>query len=97
MRNIYELRVRNMQGEPRDFSVSVNGDPTLRIELEGASGSEVEIAADETLKLRAYVTADATSGPANTAETPIRFWVEDVEAGTRAYVNSVYNGKGDSP
>lgn len=97
VRNIYELRVRNMQGEPRDFSVSVNGDPTLRIELEGASGSEVEIAADETLKLRAYVTADATSGPANTAGTPIRFWVEDVESGTRAYVNSVYNGKGDSP
>ena len=94
VRNIYEFRIRNMQGEERVFGLSVHGNPSLKLALEGNSGSEITVPADETRRLRAYLTAPAKAMPAQSEETDVRFWVEDLGSGDRAHVNSIFNGKG---
>ncbi|MEM6467553.1 MAG: cytochrome c oxidase accessory protein CcoG, partial [Pseudomonadota bacterium] len=94
VRNSYELRLRNKHGEPRLFRVHVNGDLQFRLALEGSPYSAVDVPADDTLKLRVYVTAPAQSDPAQSAETELRFWVEDLASGERAHKDSHFNGTG---
>ncbi len=94
VRNSYELRLRNKHGTPRLFGVHVSGDLALRVTLEGTKYQAIEVPADETLKLRVYVTAPATADVAGAGQTDIRFWVEDHMNGERAYKNSHFNGTG---
>ena len=94
VRNTYELRLRNKHGEPRQFGVHLAGDLALRLSLEGTPYTAIEVPADETLKIRVYVTAPSGSDAAGLSETPIRFWVEDNGNGERAYKNSSFNGTG---
>ena len=95
VRNTYEFRLRNKHGEPRMLGVHVLGDLSLNLSLEGTPYEAIEVPADETLKLRVYVTAPVSSLPAQSGEIPVRFWVEDLGNGERAYQNSHFNGKGD--
>jgi len=92
IRNTYDLRLRNKHGDDRPFRITVNGDPALRLELEGAVFSNVDVPADATLLQRVYVIAPRGSGPATTDRTAIRFWVDDMVNGDRAYKNSNFNG-----
>ena len=94
IRNIYEVRLRNMQHDATRFKFSVNGDPTLFVTLEGTPYTSVEVPADEMLLQRVYITAPAGSDPAQADRTEIRLWVEDTGSGTRAYKDTVFNGKG---
>jgi len=94
IRNIYEVRLRNMQHDATRFNFSVNGDPSLFVTLEGTPYTSVEVPADEMLLQRVYVTAPAGSDPAQADRTEIRIWVEDTGSGTRAYKDTVFNGKG---
>ncbi|KNG95237.1 cytochrome c oxidase accessory protein CcoG [Pseudaestuariivita atlantica] len=95
VQNAFELRLRNKNGEPRMFGVHVSGDLALRLRIEGTPYSAIEVPADDTLKLRVYVTAPGGSAVARTATTDIRFWVEDNQSGERAYKNSIFNGRTD--
>ena len=93
IRNTYEIRLRNKHGEDRPFRISVKGDPTLRIDLEGTPYETVTVPAD-TMKLqRVYVLAPKGSLPADGEATDFRFWVEDVSNGDRVYKDTVFNGK----
>ena len=93
IRNTYEIRLRNKHGEDRPFRISVKGDPTLRIDLEGTPYETVTVPAD-TMKLqRVYVLAPKGSVPADGEATDFRFWVEDVSNGDRVYKDTVFNGK----
>ncbi|MEL6521876.1 MAG: cytochrome c oxidase accessory protein CcoG [Pseudomonadota bacterium] len=96
LRNAYEVRLRNKHPEERLFRVTVHGDPTLHLSLEGTPYEAVEVAADATQSLRVYITAPPQSAPAAAQSTPVRFWVEDLASGDRAHVNSRFNGKGDA-
>ncbi|MEL7092499.1 MAG: cytochrome c oxidase accessory protein CcoG [Pseudomonadota bacterium] len=94
IRNTYELRLRNKHGEPRMFGLHVAGDLSLNLTLQGTPYDAIEVPADETLKLRVYVTAPPASDPAQANEAAIRFWVEDLGNGERAFKDSHFNGKG---
>ncbi|RXV70315.1 cytochrome c oxidase accessory protein CcoG [Roseovarius sp. A46] len=94
IRNIYEVRLRNMKHEPTRFKFSVKGDPTLFITLEGTPYTSVEVAPDEMKLQRVYVTAPPNSAPAQAESTDIRIWVEDTGSGTRDYKDTVFNGRG---
>nr|WP_321511743.1 cytochrome c oxidase accessory protein CcoG [uncultured Celeribacter sp.] len=97
IRNIYDLRLRNKHGETREFRVSVTGDDTLRVSLQGAdndAGDTIAVNADEMRIVRAYVEAPAGSKAAQSDRTEFSFWVEDGVANERVSVETVFNGKG---
>ena len=93
IRNTYEVRLRNKQGEQRPFRVTAHGDPVLRIELEGTPYETVNVPADQIRLQRVYVIAPKGSAPAESARTDIRIWVEDISNGDRVYKNTVFNGR----
>ncbi len=94
IRNSYDLRLRNKHGEDRPLRISVAGDPSLRIELEGTPYESVSVPADETMLQKAYVIAPRGAIPSSADSTVIRFWVEDLTNGDRVYKDSVFNGTG---
>jgi len=96
VRNTYELRLRNKHGEPRMFGLHVSGDRMLNLGVQGSPYTAIEVPADDTLKVRVYLTAPQTSGPATQRETDVRLWVEDMGNGERAYRNTLFNGAGGS-
>ncbi len=94
VRNTYEVRLRNKHGEPRLFGLHVGGDLALGLDVEGSAYRAVDVPADETLKVRVYLTAPAASAPAIADETDVKFWVEDLGNGDRAHKSSIFNGTG---
>jgi len=95
IRNTYEVRLRNKHGEDRPFRVTVKGDLTLRVELEGTPYETVTVPADAMLNQRVYVIAPKGSDPANSHRTEFRFWVEDISNGDRVHKDTIFNGKGN--
>ena len=95
VRNTYELRLRNKHGEPRLFGLHVSGDLALQLTIEGSPYSSIQVPADDTLKLRVYVTASGSSAYAKQPSGDLRFWVEDLGNGERAYEDTHFNGKGE--
>ncbi|MGY3439244.1 MULTISPECIES: cytochrome c oxidase accessory protein CcoG [unclassified Marinovum] len=93
IRNTYEVRLRNKHGEARPFRLSLNGDPALRVALEGVSGDTVVAAADASQFQKVYVIAPAGSAPARAARSEFRLWVEDTLNGERSFEDTVFNGK----
>jgi len=94
IRNIYDVRLRNKQGEDRTFHMSLSSDEILRIELEGR-GDELNmvVPAQQTLQQRVYVIARPQDPAASSDTTPLRLWVEDVGTKTRASKETTFNGK----
>ena len=95
IRNTYLLRLRNKHGEARDFEVTLTSDAALPVTLEGATTNVITVAPDSSTMQRAYVTAGPADAAATTDHTDLRFWVEDMENGERAYRDSSFNGKGN--
>ncbi|WP_114965412.1 cytochrome c oxidase accessory protein CcoG [Alkalilacustris brevis] len=95
VRNAYEVRLRNMHGEPRPFTLSLSADQPFELTLEGIDGATVVVAADELLNQRVYVTAPASSPAATAASTPLRIWAEEGLLGERVYSDTVFNGRGN--
>jgi hypothetical protein len=95
IRNTYDVRLRNMNLEPRPFRLSLTSDALLRIELEGQAGLTVEVPANEMVLQRVYVVAPAGSDAAGVHRTDFRFWVEDLTSTDRAWKDTVFNGKGE--
>jgi len=95
IRNTYDVRLRNKQGEPHDFIVSMTSPADLIVSLEGVESDRVTVAADEAKLQRVYIVAPANSEAALTHRTPLRIWVEDATTGERAQKATVFNGKGN--
>ncbi|MBO6882267.1 MAG: cytochrome c oxidase accessory protein CcoG [Marivita sp.] len=93
IRNTYDVRLLNKHGEDRPFRVSVTGHPSLRVQLEGTLYETVDVPANETFLQRVYVVAAPRSDPAEDERTDIRFWVEDLTNGDRAYTDTLFNGR----
>ena len=94
IRNTYDVRLLNKHGEARMFRISLKGDPSLRIQLEGTPYESTEVPANETMLQRVYVIAPRGSDPALLDRTEFRFWVEDLGNGERVHKDTVFNGAG---
>ena len=93
IRNIYDVRLLNKNGEDREFSLSLTSDSILRIELEGTSERSLVVPANETFLQRVYVSARPDDPAASTARTDLRFWVEDRISGERAHKDVIFIGR----
>ena len=93
IRNTYEVRLRNKHGEERPFRISIKGDTSMWVELEGVSSNIVVVPADQMKLQRVYVMSPDWSVPAKGKHTDFRIWVEDVLNGDRVYKDTVFNGK----
>lgn len=95
IRNTYDVRLLNKHGEERPFRLTVKGDPTLRVQLEGTPYGSVPVPADSMYLQRVYVIAPPGSVPSQLQRSNFRFWVEDLTNGERAYTDTTFNGKGN--
>ena len=93
IRNTYEVRLRNKHGDDRPFQITIKGDPSMTVALEGTDGDTVTVPADEMKLQRVYVLAPQGSAPAEGNRTDVRIWVEDATNGDRVYKDTVFNGK----
>lgn len=93
IRNTYDVRLLNKHGEDRPFRITLTGDPTLRVQLEGTPYETVDVPANATYLQKVYVIAPTSSGPAAAERTEFRFWVEDLTNGDRAHNDTFFNGK----
>ncbi|MCF1707610.1 cytochrome c oxidase accessory protein CcoG [Tabrizicola sp. J26] len=92
IRNTYEVRLRNKEGEARTFSVRLESDDPFMLSLEGSPNDQVTVPANETKTQRVYVIAAPSSEAATEKRTDIRLWVEDVESGKKVYHDTIFNG-----
>jgi cytochrome c oxidase accessory protein FixG len=93
VRNIYDIRLLNKNGEDRVFHLSLTSDEILRIELEGTSERSIVVPANETFLQRVYVSARPIDPASTIDRTDLRFWVEDLESGERAHKDAIFNGR----
>jgi len=93
IRNTYEVRLRNKNSVDSVFNITVRGDVSYYVELEGSAYQSIDVPADSTYLQRVYVLAPKGSAPATNEVTDLRIWVEDLSSGERAYKDTVFNGK----
>ncbi len=93
IRNTYDVRLRNSQGDDRPFRLSLTGHPLLAIQLEGVPDTTVTVPANELLLQRVYVVAPPGSDPATSERTEFRFWIEDTVGGDRVFKDTIFNGR----
>ncbi len=93
VRNAYEVRLRNMHGEPRPFTLSHTGAAGMTMALEGQPGMTVVVPADEQLTQRGYLTADPDSAAAAGHQTEVRLWASIDGEAERIYSDTVFNGR----
>ncbi|MCB1389665.1 MAG: cytochrome c oxidase accessory protein CcoG, partial [Rhodobacteraceae bacterium] len=94
VRNTYDIRLRNMNAEARQFYLTVADNPSITLTMEGVQGQLVTVAPDEQLIQRVYLTASAGTPAATAATTPIRIWVSVTGDTDRIYGETVFNGSG---
>jgi cytochrome c oxidase accessory protein FixG len=94
VRNAYDIRLRNMSHEPRQFFLMVGSNPSIRLTMEGVQGQLVTVAPDEQLNQRVYLTAANGTEAARAAATPVRIWVSVPGDTDRIYSDTVFNGRG---
>ncbi len=94
IRNTYDVRLKNMNLEDREFHLSIATEMPLRIELEGKDGLVVDVPANEMVLQRVYVIAPPGTAAAEAHRTDIRVWVEDLSNTDRAFADTVFNGTG---
>lgn len=97
IRNIYELRLQNKHGEPRQFHLSIASDEVIRIELEGTNELLVTVPPDGVAEQRVYLSAEAGSPAALAAKSEVRFWIEDQSSTDRVSADSLFHGTGANP
>ena len=93
IRNAYDLRLRNMQGEDAQFALSVTSDRQVTMSLEGAEGLTITVPANETMQQRVYLTAAPGSEAAAEERSYVRIWVEQPGTTSRIHHDTVFNGK----
>ncbi|MEM9147672.1 MAG: cytochrome c oxidase accessory protein CcoG [Pseudomonadota bacterium] len=98
IRNGYEVRLLNRNPEPNIFRLSVDADGRyLRLTVAGADASALPVAADETRKLRVFLTAPA--GTPLPGRTEVVLWVENLHTRERAAYTTHFSApsQGDRP
>jgi len=93
IRNAYDLRLRNMTHDAALFELSITGNSGLEISLEGIGVPQIEVPADETLQVRAYVTAAPDATASLSDRTSFRLWAENLDQGTRSSTDTIFIGR----
>lgn len=94
VRNVYDIRLRNKQGEARPLGLSLNAGADLTLSVEGVeAGTVVVVPADELRQVRVYVEAGPGTAASTAERTPFTFWVTDLESEERASTETVFNGR----
>ena len=94
VRNAYDIRLRNMTHEPRQFVLTVADAPALDLTIEGEAGQRITVAPDTQLSQRIYLTAPAGTEAARTPQTPVRLWASVAGDTVRISGETVFNGRG---
>ena len=92
IRNTYDIRLRNKNPEERMFEISLTGNLAFGLSLDDTPYASVSVPADSTLLQRVFVTAPAESDPASAEFNDLRFWIEDLTNGDRAFKDTTFNG-----
>jgi cytochrome c oxidase accessory protein FixG len=92
IRNAYDIRLRNMHGEPRDFVLSLTDMPFITISLEGQPRLMVTVNPDEQLNQRVYLTAASGTPPTVTNQTAVRIWASVPGETARIHSETIFNG-----
>jgi cytochrome c oxidase accessory protein FixG len=95
IRNVYDVRIRNMSTDARQFRLGLTSPGGLLLSIEGAEGTAVTVPADEMAQLRVYVDAPPDDPAARRDRTGLRLWVEDMTGTHRAFEDTHFNGTGD--
>jgi len=74
------------------FEITLTGNLALGLSLDDTPYASVLVPADSTLLQRVFVTAPAGSEPASAEFTNLRFWIEDLTNGDRAFNDTKFNG-----
>lgn len=93
IRNAYDLRLRNMQGDAAQFTLAVTSDAFMTMSLEGEAGLTVTVPANETMQQRVYLTAGPGSEAAESDRSAVRIWVEELGTTSRVHNDTIFNGK----
>ena len=93
IRNAYEVRIQNRDHQPSIFRLSIATDEYLRLAVQGEDAAAITIAADETRKLRVFLTRPDQTATAE--RVPVRFWVENLA--TRERTSYATNFQGPKP
>jgi len=92
IRNTYDIRLRNKNPEERMFEIALTGNLEFGLSLDDTPYASVAVPADSTLLQRVFVTAPSGSDPAAAEFTDLRFWIEDLTNGDRAFKDTIFNG-----
>ena len=90
IRNTYEVRVQNRNAEPNIFRLSAAAGPYLRLTVQGEDAAAITIPADETRKLRVFLTAPA--GTEMAEREPVRLWIENLMTRERSPYDTHFQG-----
>ena len=94
VRNAYDIRLRNMFLEAREFTLSVGENEAITLSMEGVEGQTVLVGPDEQLNQRVYLTAGPAAPETSASDTPVRIWVSVADETDRIYGETVFNGRG---
>lgn len=93
IRNTYDVRIRNMHGEDRQFKIELTGDAAYQVALEGSEDEFVTVTADEMKLQKVYIIVPRGEAPAEAERTDVRIWIEDTASGDRAFKDTIFNGR----
>ncbi len=96
VRNAYELRLRNMSGRDRYFTLSLEPAAGLSLTVEGQQGTVLRVPADTQRQARIYITAGAGSTSARRPTSPLQIRAYESGAGASITVATTFNGKSGS-
>ncbi len=94
IRNAYDIRLRNKQGEDASFRITVDSQEPVRMQLEGETGNTITVAADKLKTQRLYVIAPKGASMAHAERSEITIWIEDITSKVRVSESAVFNGDG---
>ena len=100
IRNAYDLRLLNKQGEDRVFEISAAQQSAFQLAFDGQADLRITVPANETKTVRLFVSAPKGSRAAQAERSDLRLWVMDMgPAGdaptpTRLHHDTVFFGKG---
>ena len=78
IRNAYDLRLRNMQGEDRVFAISATSLATFFLAFDGQDDLNITVPANETKTVRLFVTAPLETLAVDAERTDLRLWIMDM-------------------
>lgn len=90
IRNAYEVRIQNRNGQRNIFRLSSRSDPYLRLAVQGEDAAAIAIPADTTAKYLVFLTAPA--GADLPERIPVQLWIENLMTLERSRYDTHFQG-----